>query len=93
MNSDILLSMDEQRVTLLVLLDVSAAFDTVNHQVLLKRLESCFGITKTALSWFKSYLDEDLRESVLKDAALRTLIYLIVFLKVLALALIVYNLR
>ena len=76
MNSDILLSMDEQRVTLLVLLDVTAAFDTVNHQVLLMRLESCFGIYKTALCYFKSYLNEDLRESVLKDTALRTLIYL-----------------
>ena len=49
--------MDKQRVTLLVLLDLSAIFDTVNHQVLFKRLESTFGISGTALSWFKSYLD------------------------------------
>ena len=57
MHNDILLSMDKQRVTLLVLLDLSASFGTVNHQVLLKRLESCFGRSGTALHWFKSYLD------------------------------------
>ena len=41
---------------LLVLLDLSAAFHTVNLQVLLKRLESSFGISGTTLRWFKSYL-------------------------------------
>lgn len=92
-NSDILFSMDEQRVTLLVLLDLSAAFDTVNHQVLLKRLESCFGISGTALSWFKSYLDEYLSKFVLKATALRSLIYPIMSPRFLPWPLIVYNLR
>ena len=54
--NDILLNMDQQKVTLLVMLDLSAAFDTVNHQVLLNRLEHSFGITGTALQWFRSYL-------------------------------------
>ena len=49
-------SMDQQRVSLPVLLDSSAEFDTVDHQVLLRRLEVSFGITGTSLKWFKSYL-------------------------------------
>jgi hypothetical protein len=55
-HNDIMCSMDQQRVSLLVLLDLSAAFDTVDHQVLLHRLDVSFRITGTALKWFKSYL-------------------------------------
>ena len=54
--NDILLAMDRQHVTLLVLLDLSAAFDTVDHRVSLRRLEVTYGITRTALQWFRSYL-------------------------------------
>ena len=53
--NDILLATD-RHVTLLVLLDLSVAFDTVDHQVLLRRLEVTYGITRTALQWFRSYL-------------------------------------
>ena len=56
--NDILLNMSSQRVTLLVLLDLSAAFNTVDHAILLKRLTTDFGIGRKALEWFSSYLPE-----------------------------------
>ncbi|PFX27710.1 hypothetical protein AWC38_SpisGene7593 [Stylophora pistillata] len=52
---DILISMDDQHVTLHVLLDLSAALDTIHHGNLIGRLESDLGISDNALAWFKSY--------------------------------------
>ena len=52
--NDILMSMDEQHVTLLVLLDLSAAFDAIHHDKLIGRLGPDLGITDNALAWFKS---------------------------------------
>jgi len=41
-----------------VLLDVSAAFDTIDHRILLSRMQSCYKVKGTALKWFESYLQD-----------------------------------
>ena len=48
--------MDDGRVTAFTLLDLSAAFDTIDHTILLRRLGDWFGASGKALDWFKSYL-------------------------------------
>ena len=55
-HNDILSSMDDGRVTASALLDLSAAFDTIDHIILLRRLGDWFGVSGKALDWFKSYL-------------------------------------
>jgi len=47
---------DAKKITALVELDISAAFDTINHDVLASRLESQFGVVGAASSWLQSYI-------------------------------------
>ena len=54
--SDILGAADQGYVALLGLLDMSAAFDTVDHDILLERLATSFGMAGTALAWLRSFL-------------------------------------
>lgn len=54
--SDIFLTTDSGKPMALVLLDLSAAFDSVEHNVLLSCLESCVGLRGMVLQWFCSYL-------------------------------------
>ncbi len=56
--NDLLLSSDRGCISLLVLLDLIAAFDTIDHNILLNRLENFVGISRSALAWFKSYLSD-----------------------------------
>jgi len=55
---DIRREIDQGRVVVLVLLDLSAAFDTVHHDLLLDQLSSRFGLTGNALEWVASYLGD-----------------------------------
>uniref|UniRef100_A0A673CRG3 Reverse transcriptase domain-containing protein n=1 Tax=Sphaeramia orbicularis TaxID=375764 RepID=A0A673CRG3_9TELE len=54
--NDLLLAADGGESAILILLDLSAAFDTVDHAILIERLRTWVGIRDTALSWFYSYL-------------------------------------
>ena len=56
--NDILFNMNRRHVTLLVFLDLSAAFDTIDHLTLLDRLRDKFGIDGVVLEWFRSYLTD-----------------------------------
>ena len=42
---------------MLISLDHSAAFDTIDHAILLSRLQTSFGISELALAWFRSNLE------------------------------------
>ena len=55
--NDILWAMEHQKVTSLVAIDLSAAFNTVDHDILLSVLEKRFGVRDTCLVWFSSYLN------------------------------------
>ena len=55
-SDNVLRARDNKKCALLVLLDMSAAFDTVDHSILLSRVDTRLGNTGTALSWFRSYL-------------------------------------
>ncbi len=56
LHNDILWALDQNKAVLLVCLDLSTAFDTINHKILLNRLQKCVGIMGTCLSWYCSYL-------------------------------------
>lgn len=56
--NDLTAALDEKKMAILLLLDLSAAFDTIDHGILLKRCEKVFGITGVALTWIKSYMED-----------------------------------
>jgi hypothetical protein len=60
-------SMEEGKVLLLVLLDLSSAFDSVDHTLLVEKLDQ-FGITGNALQWFKSYVTGRSQSVVISDS-------------------------
>ena len=66
--NDILTSMDQNQCVLLVLLDLSAACDTVNHSKLLRVLQHSIGLGGPALMWFESYLRERTQAVAIRDS-------------------------
>jgi len=54
--NDLLLAADQGQVSALCLLDLTSAFDTVDHTLLLTRLQRGFGVQGGCLAWFASYL-------------------------------------
>ena len=58
MHHDVLKNMESQKVTAFVALDLSAAFDTVDHAILLSVLKESFGISDNVHHWVQSYLNE-----------------------------------
>ena len=58
MCDNILKTTETQKCTSIVSLDLSTAFNTVNHKILLGILKSYFGISDHALAWLSSYLSK-----------------------------------
>jgi hypothetical protein len=54
------MSMVQREVTLPVPLDLSAAYDTMDHEIMLEILKSNFGVGGNALGWIKSFLSDSL---------------------------------
>ena len=49
--NDMLCAMDKDKCTAFIMLDLSAAFDTINQDILLNTLDKSFGISDVALKW------------------------------------------
>lgn len=57
-STEILTAIDQGETVILSLLDLSSAFDSVNHDILLRRLQLSFGINGHVLSWIRSFLSD-----------------------------------
>ena len=54
--TDILEAADNKKISLLVLLDLLSAFDLIDHQILIRRLNESFGLNDLTFEWFRNYL-------------------------------------
>ena len=58
MLNDLFVAFDSGNVSVLILLDLSAAFDTIDHHILLRRLQNYVGVSDSVSNWFQSYLSD-----------------------------------
>ena len=76
--NDILSALDAGSSAILLMMDLSAAFDTIDHDILLSRLCNVYGITGDALDWFRSYLTGRIQRVVIENAVSGDLCELVV---------------
>ena len=62
---EMLKAMDDKKISALVLLDMSKAFDSINHDILSQKLHS--GVSNHSLGWFKSYLSDRYQRVRIQD--------------------------
>ena len=55
-HNDVMCALDRQKDLILVMLDLSAAFDTIDHDILMHRLRTRFGIGGKVFDWLNSFL-------------------------------------
>ena len=66
--NDILSALDADSSAILLMLNLPAAFDTIDHDILLSRLCNVYGITDNALDWFRSYITGRIQRVVIEDS-------------------------
>ena len=66
--NDIISALDAGSSAIFLMLDLSAAFDTIDHDILLSRVCNVYGITDNALDWFRSYLTGRIQRVVIEDS-------------------------
>ena len=82
--NDLLLSHDNGNISIVTFFDLSAAFDTIDHNILLRCIEHAFGIHSTALQWFSSYLSNRTQTVSINNLKSDSTPVFLVFLKALS---------
>ena len=71
--NDILRALDNRKGVYLVLLDLSAAFDTIDHDILIDRIRDSVGVCSNALKWIRSYLTDRFQTVIIDGQSSKTM--------------------